>query len=201
MSSRAPTLVREATLADASAIGEVHAEAWLTAYRDVFEPRWLTVLAAQRHDAWGALMAMPGFARTTLLVAEHGDRTVAFAHVGPHRDLPAEGEIYALYAHPAVWGRGVAAALLETAWDLLVEAGYPQVRVWAVAGANRALRFYTGFGFTETGRTRDRDYGDGRPVRKVEYAARARRLPTRGVHLPVQSTTEPHPQTPTTPSP
>lgn len=195
----APTLVREATLADAPAIGEVHAEAWLTAYRDVFEPRWLTVLAEQRHDVWVSLMPTPEFARTTLLVAEHGDRTVAFAHVGPHRDIPAEGEIYALYAHPVVWGRGVAAALLETAWDLLVDAGYPRVRVWVVAGANRALRFYTGFGFTETGRTRDRDYGDGRPVREVEHAARARRVRTRGVNVPVQSVAEPHPQARSTP--
>lgn len=170
MTIGAPTLVREATLADAAVIGEVHAEAWLTAYRDVFEPAWLTALAQKRREVWVSLMATPQFTRTTLLVAEHGDRVAAFAHVGPHQDASADGEIYAFYAHPAIWGRGVAAALMDAAWDLLLDAGYPRVRLWTVAGANRALRFYTGFGFTETGQSRARDHGDGRPVLELEYA-------------------------------
>jgi GNAT superfamily N-acetyltransferase len=166
----APTLVREATIADATAVGDVHAMAWQTAYRDLFENRRLTVFAEKRRNLWTAMMATPEFARTTLLIAEHGDRVAAFAHFGPHRDKPLDGEIYALYAHPSVWGRGLAAALMGNVWDLLVDGGYPRVRLWTLAGATRACGFYTGFGFTHTGRTRERDHGDGRPVLEVEYA-------------------------------
>jgi GNAT superfamily N-acetyltransferase len=163
-------LVREATTADAAAVGEVHATAWLTAYRDLFETGWLTVLAQKRRTLWASMMTAPQFERTTLLVAELGDQLAAFGHVGPHGDGSADAEIYAVYAHPSVWGRGLAAALMDTVWDRLVDMGYPRVRLWTLAGAHRACGFYTGFGFGETGRTKERDYGDGRPVLEVEYA-------------------------------
>jgi GNAT superfamily N-acetyltransferase len=165
----APTLVREATIADAEAVGDVHATAWRTAYRDLFEPDLLTALVEQRRTQWASLMRTREFAQTTLLVAEHGQRVAAFAHFGPYPDSPVDGELYVLYAHPSVWGRGIAATLMDNTWDLLVAADYAQVRLWTLAGANRARRFYAGFGFTETGRTRERDYGDHRPVLEVEY--------------------------------
>lgn len=175
----APTLVREATLADAAAVGDVHAEAWRTAYRDLFEADRLTTFVEKRRRLWASMMVTPEFARTTLLLAEHGDRVAAFAHFGPNQDNSRHGEIYAIYAHPSVWGSGLAATLMDNAWDLLVEAGYPRVRLWTLAGANRARRFYTGFGFRETGRTKERDYGDGRPVLEVEYARSTRVLSRR----------------------
>jgi GNAT superfamily N-acetyltransferase len=184
----APTLVREAAIGDATAVGEVHATALLTAYQDLLEQDLLTELAQQRRQLWTSLMGTPEFARTTLLVAERGHRIVAFAHFGPHADSPVDAELYSLYAHPSVWGCGVAGTLLDNAWDLLVAAAYPRVRVWTVGGANRAHRFYTRFGFTETGRRREHDYGDGRPVLQVEYTHEITRehpapqLPTQRIH-------------------
>lgn len=165
-----PLLVREATAADAESIGEVHAEAFRVAYRDSFEGDWLRTLVEQRRTLWVHRMAGREHHRTTLLVAERGDRVAAFVHFGPHRDGASSAEIFDLYAHPTVWGRGVAATVLDKAMELLREARFRRVRLWTMAGANRARHFYESFGFAETGRTRERDFGDGRPVLEIEYS-------------------------------
>jgi GNAT superfamily N-acetyltransferase len=183
----APVLLREATMSDAAAIGDVHADAWQAAYRDLFEPHWLDRFVAKRRTQWARRMAAPEFAKATLLVAVRHEQVCAFAYFGPHgiapgppktippiRVRPGEGEIYGFYAHPSVWGTGVSEALLNGAWDLLVDAGHRRVRLWTLSGANRARRFYTRFGFAESGLTHERDYGDGRPVLELEYVRAVR---------------------------
>ncbi len=169
-----PLLVREATPEDAGAIGTVHAEAWRTAHRDLFEGGWLREFVAERRDRWTALMAGRDFARNTLLVAERGDSVVAFVYFGPHVDGVPDAQIFDFYAHPTVWGTGVAGALLDKAWELMREARFWRVRLWTMAGANRARHFYTSFGFEDSGRRRERDFGDGRPVLEIEYVRRTR---------------------------
>lgn len=169
-----PVLLRDATESDAAAIGDVHADAWRTAYRDLFEPQWLARFVAKRKDQWVARMADPEFDQASLLVAVRRDRVCAFAYFGPHRTRRREAEIYGFYAHPSVWGTGVANALMNRTWETLVDSGYRGVRLWTLAGANRARQFYTRAGFTATGTTRERDFGDGRPVLELEYARSAR---------------------------
>ena len=113
-------------------------------------------------------------ARNTLLVAERGSTVAAFVYFGPHSDGPPDGEIFDCFAHPDVWGSRVAATVMDAAWELLREARFRRVRLWTMAGANRARHFYESFGFAETGRTRERDFGDGRPVLEIEYLRRTR---------------------------
>ncbi|MCT2586856.1 GNAT family N-acetyltransferase [Actinophytocola gossypii] len=170
----APVLVREATVADADAVGEVHAEAWRAGHRDVFEGDWLRRLAEQRRTLWSSVMTSREFARNTMLVAERGHRVAAFAYCGPHSDRGPGGEVFDLYAHPTVWGHGVAWTLLDAACESLRDTGFRRVRLWTMAGANRARHFYTSYGFTETPRRREHDFGDGRPVLEVEYERRLR---------------------------
>lgn len=172
MATRAPVLVREATPADATGIGEVHAAAWRSAYRDVFEASWLERLAAKRRDRWPDLMASAEFAPTTVLIAQRGPRIVAFIHFGSDDAGPGDppvARIHSCYATPAEWGSGVAATLLDDACQRITEAGYRLVRLRTLAGANRARRFYAREGFQETGFGREHDFGDGRPVLQVEY--------------------------------
>jgi ribosomal protein S18 acetylase RimI-like enzyme len=164
-----PVLVREATAADAESVGEVHAEAFRVAHRDLFDPDWLHSLVERRRTMWAGRMRGRTHARNTLLVAERGSDLAAFVYFGPHSDGTRDGEIFDCFAHPDVWGRGVAASMLDKAWELLREARFRRVRLWTMAGANRARHFYESFGFTESGRTREVDFGDGRPVLEVEY--------------------------------
>jgi len=164
-----PVLVREATQNDADAIGEVHAEAWRVAHRDLFESHWLRRFTDERRECWKPVMASCEFVRNTLLVAERGHHVVAFAYFGPVDYGVREGEIFDLYSHPSAWGSGVAWTLMNNAWELLVEARYRRIHLWTITGANRARGFYESFGFTRTGKTREHDFGDARPVLEVEY--------------------------------
>lgn len=175
-----PVMLRDAMVSDADAIGVVHAEAWKVAYRDLFEAGWLDRFVAKRRAQWASRFRMPEFTRTTLLLAVRGDQVSGFAFFGPHGLMSAvqapvstghegDGEIYGFYAHPSVWGTGIAGTLMDGTWDRLMDNGYPRVRLWTLAGANRARRFYGRFGFEETGATRERDFGDGRPVLELEY--------------------------------
>lgn len=169
-----PVLVREATQDDAKAIGEVHAEAWRVAHRDLFESRWLRTFTDERRERWESVMASRDHVRNTLLVAERGHRLVAFVYFGPVDYGVREGEIFDLYAHPTAWGSRVAWTLMDNAWDLLVDARYRRIHLWTITGANRARHFYESFGFTQTTKTREQDFGDGRPVLEVEYLRSAR---------------------------
>lgn len=164
-----PVLVREAVPDDAEAIGEVHAEAWRVAHRGLFESRSLRRLTDERRDRWKSVMASPEFVRNTLLVAERGEGVVAFAYFGPVDYGVREGEIFDLYAHPTAWGSGVAWTLMDNAWELITEARLRRIHLWTITGANRARHFYESFGFTQTHRSRETDFGDGRPVHEVEY--------------------------------
>ncbi|MBM7772451.1 RimJ/RimL family protein N-acetyltransferase [Actinokineospora baliensis] len=165
----APVLVRDAGAADAAAIGEVHAEAWRVSHRDLFESRWLAAFVERRRGAWRDRLAAQR-PDDVVLVAQRGDRVVAFAWYHGHPDNRHDAELCALYAHPTAWGTGVAQALVD---DVLLGAtAYRRIRLWTLFGATRARRFYTRAGFAETGLIRERDYGDGRPVLEVEYARR-----------------------------
>jgi ribosomal protein S18 acetylase RimI-like enzyme len=169
-----PVLVREATRDDAKAIGEVHAEAWRVAHRDLFETRALRAFVEERRTRWTRVMSTREFVRNTLLVAERGHRIVAFVQVGPHSDGMPDGQVHDFYADPSTWGSGVAWTLMDKAWEVLVDARFRRVRLWTITGGNRARHFYESFGFTQTGRTREHDFGDGRPVLQVEYLRRTR---------------------------
>ena len=176
----APVMLRDAVVSDAEAIGVVHAEAWQVAYRDLFESGWLERFVAKRRSQWVSRFRMPKFARTTLLLAVRRDQVCAFTFFGPYGLMSPEqapvpgghdgdGEIYGCYAHPSAWGAGIARTLLDGTLDRLADNGYPSVRLWTLAGANRARRFYSRMGFEESGATRERDFGDGRPVLELEY--------------------------------
>ncbi len=159
------TLVREARADDTPAIREVHLEAWRVAYRNLFESGFLTgqLDAVRARD-------YPG----TLLVAERGRRIVAFAHFGTADD--GKGEIYDCYARPTAWGSGAANSLLTHVLETLADTRHRDVRAWTLSGANRARHFYRKAGFRESGRYREHDHGDNRPVMELEYVRSIRHL-------------------------
>ena len=164
-------LVRDATVDDLAAIADVHAAAWQVAYRDLFEPDFLTGLLTRTHELWTRILDDPAFGEQTLLVAERGTRIAAFAYMVP-TSQDREMEISAFYAHPSAWGSGVAHTLIDGVWDALNGVA-DRASFWTLSGFNRARKFYLRCGFAETGNTREIDYGDRRPVLELEYARSA----------------------------
>nr|WP_042194441.1 GNAT family N-acetyltransferase [Kibdelosporangium sp. MJ126-NF4]CEL21321.1 GCN5-related N-acetyltransferase [Kibdelosporangium sp. MJ126-NF4]CTQ96112.1 GCN5-related N-acetyltransferase [Kibdelosporangium sp. MJ126-NF4] len=169
------TLVREAHTEDAASIGEVHAEAWRVAYRDLFEPKFLAGQVEARRGQWADLLAGDGLPGAVLL-AERGHRVVAFSHFGPSGEGDGKGEIFACYARPSAWGTGVASTLMQRVQESLAETRHRDIRAWTLSGANRSRHFYRKVGFRESGRRREWDYGDGRPVLELEYVRSIRHL-------------------------
>jgi hypothetical protein len=66
--------------------------------------------------------------------------------------------------------------LLQHVQETLADARHRDVRAWTLSGVNRARHFYRKAGFRESGRRREWDYGDGRPVLEREYVRSIRHL-------------------------
>jgi GNAT superfamily N-acetyltransferase len=57
------------------------------------------------------------------------------------------GEIWAIYANPAYWSKGVGLALWDAAREGLLEEGCTHVCVWVPIANERAMRFHELAGF------------------------------------------------------
>lgn len=131
--------VRRATVADAVAIADVHTRSWQAAYTHVFGQEKLAGIdAGRRRAAWER--AIEGGA--VVLVAEVDERVVGFASVGPSRDPPGAGELYAIYVLADAWGTGAGTALMAAAVAALRDSGDAEAILWVLEDNPRARRFY-----------------------------------------------------------
>ena len=163
------TTVRPATSIDAPQVGEVHAEAWRVAYRELFEEEFLrTAMEARRQmwtENWGAFECDDSI----LLVADYDGRVVGFLHCGWAQEASSEQEVYGFYVHPTFWGQGIAPLVMSEALEQLRDRSEGQVSLWTPRGAIRARRFYEKTGWTASGRSRLHDFGDGAPSPLTQY--------------------------------
>ncbi|GIH28613.1 hypothetical protein Aph01nite_69230 [Acrocarpospora phusangensis] len=151
---------------DADAVGEVHASAWLAAYAPYFAPDFFAAAVEHRRTKWHTVLA--GGADTVLLARTDG-RAGAYSYFGRSSSRPGLAEIFGFYAHPDLWGSGIAAALMTATLARLLDDGFGQVSLWTLRDTAQSRRFYAKNGFIESGRTQGHDFGDGHPVEQVEY--------------------------------
>ena len=164
--------LREATVADADAIAEVHVAAWRWAYDGLLPASLLAALTVEdRSAAWLPILAdAPG--AVTVAVADGGG-IVGFVSVGPTPDeddpTPGTGALFALYLHPDVVGTGVGKALLERGEARLREEGFARATLWVLETNERARRFYERNGWSWDGTRGEHrfDCGD-RPIVRYE---------------------------------
>lgn len=146
--------IREATVADGTAIADVHVRTWQAAYEHVFGAERLAGIDLERR-ASGWQRALAGRPDEPVFVAELDGRIVAFASVGPSRDAAGTGELFAIYALPEAWGTGAATVLIRTAVKTLRELGYGEAVLWVLEDNPRARRFYEREGWVVDGAQRD----------------------------------------------
>jgi ribosomal protein S18 acetylase RimI-like enzyme len=129
--------VHVAKVADADAIARIQQETWRVAYAHVF-PR--EALAEQFIDVarWRRNIATPPAGWTTFVA---GAPVAGFACVGPSRDEPDVGELYAIYVQPQSWSLGVGRALIASAEQQLGRS-YDEGTLWVLEHNPRARRFY-----------------------------------------------------------
>ncbi len=156
--------VRLATPADGDALGEIHAASWAAAYAPFFPPDFAERAVEERRSRWHRLVAVAG--GETMLAAVDG-RPLVLSYTTPSR--PGSAEIVSFYGHPDGWGTGAAAALMTGTLEHLRDTGFARAHLWTLRDTPQSRRFYSKCGFTETGATTTRDFGDGNPLAQVEY--------------------------------
>ncbi|HEY3508094.1 GNAT family N-acetyltransferase [Kribbella sp. NPDC051137] len=160
---------RRAVAADAEAVGEIHAASWGAAYAPLFPVEVAREGIASRLTRWHQRLADGnGLVMLGLL----GDRPLAMSWTLPSETRPGYAEIYSFYTHPDGWGSGVSAALMDAT---LQQLDTDRVHLWTLRDTPQSRRFYAKCGFTETGATQTRDFGDGNPLPQVEYVLRRER--------------------------
>jgi GNAT superfamily N-acetyltransferase len=136
-------LLRPAEPADALAVARVHVNTWQAAYRSLLPDDYLNQLRpedrAQHYD-----FSHQDPSKPYTIVAADGPEVYGFATTAPSRDsdLPAHGELFALYVDPERWGRGIGVALIAAARARLMQQGFRSALLWLLAGNIRAARFY-----------------------------------------------------------
>jgi ribosomal protein S18 acetylase RimI-like enzyme len=137
--------IRKAEHRDASAIAEVHHQAWRGAYSGIIPHRALNTMINRRGGAWWANAIRRA---ATILVVEIGGKVSGYATLGRNRarELAQQGEIYELYLLPECQGVGLGRRLFLAARQHLKDFGFKGMVVWALEDNTGALSFYEGAG-------------------------------------------------------
>ncbi len=140
--------VRPATLRDAKAIAQIHTTAAQAAYKGVIPDEQLKSFSVEKRQAyWREAIE---YCEPQVQVAVEDDKIVGFVGFDRSRDeksRPTTGEIWAIYAAPTHWDKGVGLALWDAARDGLAEEGCTTVTAWVPLRNERALRFHEMAGF------------------------------------------------------
>lgn len=167
--------IRRGEPGDADVLARVQIETWRAAYRGLVPRSRLDALDRQRlAPVWDEILRgggpVPG---STTLVADGEAGVCGYACFGRAMGWPppapsATAELYALYARPGEWGRGVGSALTRAMDPVLRELGHASVLLWVLRGNARARRFYERTGWVLDGGERRHEAPD-LPVPAVRY--------------------------------
>ncbi|HEX2574789.1 MAG TPA: GNAT family N-acetyltransferase [Aquihabitans sp.] len=151
--------VRVAVAVDGAAVASVKWRAFGTSYRGVLPDAFLDEReVVPPVSFWTGRAMVPPSRRHRLLVWGRPGTVLGYADCGPVHlddadpDHPDAGEVYELYVDPSVQGRGGGGQLLDAAEAWLADAGHRRVELSALAGNDRARRFYEQRGWAPTGR-------------------------------------------------
>jgi len=140
--------IAPATLEDVPGIATVHVRSWQAAYTGILSSEFLDSLSIEhRASRWQEILRKQ---ESQTLVAHQAEGIAGFISFGHWREEPAtkdQGEIWALYAKPEVWGTGVGRALLNAAIQELQTLDRHSVFLWVLSQNKRGIRFYEAFGF------------------------------------------------------
>jgi GNAT superfamily N-acetyltransferase len=147
--------IRPARSDETREIAQVHVRSWQHAYRGLLPEAFLAGLDVEARAAMWAEAIATGAPR--LLVAEVSAAIAGLSAFGACRDAgadAAERELWALYVAPEHWGTGVGRSLWLASREAMAAEGARAVRVWALDGNARALRFYAAAGLHPDGMRR-----------------------------------------------
>ncbi|HEY0253898.1 MAG TPA: GNAT family N-acetyltransferase [Kofleriaceae bacterium] len=160
--------IRDAQLADASAIAEVHTESWQVSYRGILPDTVLDRIdVGQRRASRERILAARGGLH--LVAYDMSTREiVGFCDAGAARGAPGyDGEVYAIYFAHRAKRYGLGTEMFEQVRDWLPTRGMHSMIVWVLANNLHARRFYEAAG-GRIGHTKQTQVG-GFPVTEQAY--------------------------------
>jgi GNAT superfamily N-acetyltransferase len=163
--------VRRATIRDATSISKIQERGWQRAYRHVFPVEELDRGGFIEPARWRDRLRHPPRGWATFVAARDGI-ILGFVAVGPSRDVPELGELYAIYVDPGEWSTGAGRALIGAAEQELGKR-YRAATLWVLEDNPRARRFYELAGWEPDGaRKADERWGVAAP--EIRYRKRLR---------------------------
>jgi len=130
---------------DADRIGEIHVQVWREAYRFLIPAEYLAGLDVSEFTSrWRDRIANPASAEDKKLVGvDPNGHLVGIGSAGPSRDQnpPTRWELWAINLLATEYGTGLADLMMT---ELV---GDRACSLWVLRGNQRALAFYTRYGF------------------------------------------------------
>jgi ribosomal protein S18 acetylase RimI-like enzyme len=145
--------LREATQADAAALGILHVASWHETYTGLIPDEMLAGLSVEARTAmWSQILNDPAAAGcAAVFVAEDGDLMVGFGACGEQRDKTLAnagfgGEIGAIYVLRSHQNRGLGRSIMAAMFEFLSGQGRSAASLWVLRENSSARRFYEGLG-------------------------------------------------------
>jgi len=161
--------IKKATLKDVDYLGQIHAESWQQAYRNIIPDSVLdSITAEKRSSRFKKAMQESGEENYILLV---DNQPVGFTSIGNSRDDDLSdniGEIWGIYLDPDRWRKGYGSKLLNWAEAELKSRGYKSISLWVLKDNHQARKFYEKHNYLKEGRTDKITIGD-KELEKVRY--------------------------------
>jgi ribosomal protein S18 acetylase RimI-like enzyme len=142
---------------------DLQLDAWQEGFVPILPAAFRIPSAEEFRPRLAESLATPGVRKLLALHDDDGEMA-GWISFGVNRDPdapPDTGEIRGLNVHPDDWRSGVGRALMERAFELLVEEGYGEVTVWSFDENDRANAFYESFGFRRDGAGQRREFSAG----------------------------------------
>ena len=119
----------------------VHFKSWQEAYSGIVKQTYLDERTIEKSEE----MALS--TKNSTIIAKDGECVVGFVQYGKYNygDLENTGEIIALYVLADYYGQGIGYRLMQEAMKYL--SGYPQIALFVIKDNQRAIDFYTRYGF------------------------------------------------------
>ncbi len=141
-------LIRPISQSDLPSVARIHIASWQAAYKGIVPASFLSSMdVAERTERW---LSRYDKIADSMFVAEVDGQIQAWVLCGRSREVDdptTTGEVYAIYADPTSWGKGLGTALLARAEQTLRDSGFTDVFLWVLADNTSARSFYTACGY------------------------------------------------------
>lgn len=141
--------IRDARPADAEDIARMHIASWRAAYAGIVANEWLDSRDLNDNaKRWSDNLNAPKDKKQVTYLAYDGERLAGFATVGESRSDKYSGhaELWAIYAHPDYYGKGVGRALFNKCAAYAAEIGADKMFVNVLTDNPLGRNFYERMG-------------------------------------------------------